>query len=106
MSELRVAVSIGLELRQRVYAHLLRLGPAYFADTQIGDLSYRLTGDIDRVSITINNMLHQSLPSVLQLIVVLGNLKIAPNSQLLVTTVDDLAVSASDRAIAASRIAC
>jgi ATP-binding cassette, subfamily B, bacterial len=70
----KVAVSIGFELRQRLYAHLLRLGPAYFADTQIGDLSYRLTGDIDRVSTTINNMLHQFLPSVLQLVVVLGNL--------------------------------
>jgi ATP-binding cassette, subfamily B, bacterial len=70
----KVAVEIALDLRGRLYAHLLRLGPEYFADVQIGDLSYRLTSDVDRVSGTINNMLHQFLPSVLQLIVVLGGM--------------------------------
>jgi ATP-binding cassette, subfamily B, bacterial len=67
----RAAVAITLDLRQRVYAHLLRLGPEYFAKVQIGDLSYRLTEDIDRVGEIISNMLHQFMPSILQLIVVL-----------------------------------
>jgi ATP-binding cassette, subfamily B, bacterial len=70
----KAALSITLDLRQLIYAHLLRLGPEYFAKTQIGDLSYRLTGDVDRIGTTLNNMLHQFLPSVLQLIVVLGGM--------------------------------
>jgi ATP-binding cassette, subfamily B, bacterial len=70
----KISVEIALDLRRRLYAHLLRLGPEYFADVQIGDLSYRLTSDVDRVSGTINNMLHQFLPSALQLVVVLGGM--------------------------------
>jgi ATP-binding cassette, subfamily B, bacterial len=70
----KISVEIALDLRCRLYAHLLRLGPEYFADVQIGDLSYRLTSDVDRVSGTINNMLHQFLPSALQLVVVLGGM--------------------------------
>jgi ATP-binding cassette subfamily B protein len=68
----KAAFAITLDLRARVYSHLLRLGSGYFAQLQIGDLSYRLTEDIDRIGELINSLLHQLLPSVLQLIVVLG----------------------------------
>ncbi len=67
----KAAFTIALDLRERVYAHLLSLGSGYFAQIQVGDLSYRITGDIERVSDVINNMLYQFIPSVLQLIVVL-----------------------------------
>jgi ATP-binding cassette subfamily B protein len=67
----KAAYTIVVDLRERVYAHLLSLGSGYFVQIQVGDLSYRITGDIERVGDVINNMLYQFIPSVLQLIVVL-----------------------------------
>ena len=68
----KAALDLTLDLRQRVYAHLLHLSLAYFASAKTGDLSYRLTEDIDRVGEVVNKVFHQFLPCVLQLIVLLG----------------------------------
>lgn len=68
----KAALKIALQLRQRVYAHLQRLNLGFFEVTPTGDLSYRLTEDIDRIGEVINKVFHQFIPCVLQLIVVLG----------------------------------
>ncbi|HIK16929.1 MAG TPA: ABC transporter ATP-binding protein [Leptolyngbyaceae cyanobacterium M33_DOE_097] len=68
----KAALSIVYDLRTHVYAHLQRLSSSYFETAQSGDLAYRLTEDIDRIGEVINKVFHQFVPSVLQLIVVLG----------------------------------
>jgi ATP-binding cassette subfamily B protein len=68
----KAALRIALDLRKRVYAHLQQLSLDYFEAAKTGDLSYRLTEDIDRIGEVVNKVFHQFVPSVLQLIVVLG----------------------------------
>ena len=66
------ALGITLELRKIVFNHLQSLSLNYFESAKTGDLSYRLTEDIDRIGEVINKFFHQFIPCVLQLIVVLG----------------------------------
>jgi ATP-binding cassette, subfamily B, bacterial len=66
------ALTIALELRKITFNHLQRLSLNYFATAKTGDLSYRLTEDIDRIGEVINKFFHQLIPCILQLIVVLG----------------------------------
>ena len=68
----KAALAIALRLRKVVYAHLQRLNLNYFQVAKTGDLSYRLTEDIDRIGEVINNFFHDFIPCILQLIVVLG----------------------------------
>ncbi|MGB2925912.1 MAG: ABC transporter ATP-binding protein, partial [Limnothrix sp.] len=68
----QAALKIALRLRVNVYAHLHKLSLNYFEAAKTGDLSYRLTEDVDRVGEVINKIFHQFVPSILQLIVVLG----------------------------------
>jgi len=68
----KASLAITLDLRQKVYAHLQRLNLSYFETTQTGDLTYRLTEDIDRIGEVVNKIFHDFIPCVLQLIVVLG----------------------------------
>ena len=66
------ALTIALELRKIVFNHLQKQSLRYFATAKTGDLSYRLTEDIDRIGEVINKFFHQFIPCILQLIVVLG----------------------------------
>jgi len=66
------ALKIALNLRQRVYAHLHKLDLIYFEAAQTGDLSYRLTEDVDRIGEVVNKVFHQLVPNLLQLAAVLG----------------------------------
>ena len=68
----KAALTIALNLRQQVYTHLQRLSLSYFEATKTGDLSYRLTEDIDRIGEVVNKLFHDFIPSILQLIVVFG----------------------------------
>ena len=68
----KAALAIAFKLRTQVYGHLQRLSLSYFESTQSGDLAYRMTEEIDRIGEVINKLFHQFVPSVLQLIVVLG----------------------------------
>jgi ATP-binding cassette, subfamily B, bacterial len=70
----KVAFAVTLDLRKRVYAHLLQVGSAYTQKLQTGDLAYRLTEDIDRVAEVIYKIFHQFIPCSLQLILILGYL--------------------------------
>lgn len=68
----QAALGIAFDLRNRVYAHLQTLSLPYFETAQTGDLSYRLTEEVDRVGEVINKLFHDATPCVLQLIVVFG----------------------------------
>lgn len=59
-----------LSLRQKVYAHLHSLGLDYFSQAKTGDLSYRLTEDLDRIGEVVNRLSHQFVSCILQLIVI------------------------------------
>jgi len=68
----KAALTIALEIRKKVYTHLQKLNIGYFETAKTGDLSYRLTEDIDRIGEVVNKFFHQFIPCVLQLIAVLG----------------------------------
>jgi len=57
--------------RKQAYAHLQQLNLSYFETAKTGDLSHRLTEDIDRVGEVVNKVF-QFVPCILQLMVVLG----------------------------------
>ena len=64
------ALKVALNLRKQVYAHLHKLNLSYFETAQAGDLSYRLTEDIDRVGEVVNKLFHDFVPCVIQLVVI------------------------------------
>ena len=68
----KAALTITLNLRKVVYSHLQKLSPNYFEVAKTGDLTYRLTEDIDRIGEVVNQFFHDFVPCILQLIVVLG----------------------------------
>ena len=68
----KAALNVTLDLRKSVYRHLQRLSLNYFEVAKTGDLTYRLTEDIDRIGEVINQFFHDFIPCILQLIVVLG----------------------------------
>lgn len=68
----KAALSIAFDLRNQVYAHLQSLSLSYFETAKTGDLSYRLTEDIDRIGEVVNKLFHDATPCILQLIVVFG----------------------------------
>lgn len=68
----KAALFVALDLRKQVYTHLQRLNLSYFETAQTGDLTYRLTEDIDRIGEVVNKVFHDFTPCVLQLIVLLG----------------------------------
>lgn len=68
----KAALTIALEIRKKVYSHLHKLNIGYFETAKTGDLSYRLTEDIDRIGEVVNKFFHQFIPCVLQLIAVMG----------------------------------
>lgn len=67
---IRASLDVALDLRQGVYAHLHSLGLDYYERHKTGDLSYRLTEDIDRIGEVIYKMSQQFLSCVLQLIAI------------------------------------
>ena len=68
----KAALTIALDLRKRVYSHLQKLSLGYFETAKTGDLTYRLTEDVDRIGEVVNKFFHQFVPCILQLIVVLS----------------------------------
>ncbi|MBT9316552.1 ABC transporter ATP-binding protein [Leptothoe spongobia] len=67
---IRASLAAVLELRKKVYAHLHKLSIDYFASAKTGDLSYRLTEDIDRIGEVIYKMSQQFISCVFQLIAI------------------------------------
>jgi ATP-binding cassette subfamily B protein len=68
----RAALEVAFNVRKDVYTHIHQLSLPYFERSQTGDLSYRLTEDIDRIGEVVLKLFHDFLPSMLQLIVVVG----------------------------------
>jgi len=68
----QAALKVAMDLRVNVYAHLHSLDLDYFAESRTGDLSYRLTEDIDRIAEMVGKFFHQFIPSILQLIFILS----------------------------------
>ncbi|MEN9518756.1 MAG: hypothetical protein RLZZ381_1344 [Cyanobacteriota bacterium] len=68
----KASLNAALKLRTAVYSHLQKLSLNYFEMVKTGDLTYRLTEDIDRIGEVINQFFHDFVPCILQLIVVLG----------------------------------
>lgn len=67
----KAALNIALALRKATYIHLQKLDLSYFETSKTGDLTYRLTEDVDRVGEVVKKLFHDFVPCVLQLIVVL-----------------------------------
>jgi ATP-binding cassette subfamily B protein len=67
----QAALQVALKLRVQTYAHLQKLSLAYFEKAQTGDLTYRLTEDIDRIGEVVKRLFQDFIPSMLQLVVVL-----------------------------------
>jgi ATP-binding cassette subfamily B protein len=68
----KAALFVALDLRKQIYRHIQRLNLGFFETAQTGDLTYRLTEDIDRIGEVVNKIFHDFIPCVLQLIVVLS----------------------------------
>ncbi|MBW4665035.1 MAG: ABC transporter ATP-binding protein/permease [Chroococcus sp. CMT-3BRIN-NPC107] len=66
----QAALKVALNLRKQVYTHLHKLNLSYFETTQAGDLSYRLTEDVDRVGEVVNKLFHDFVPCVFQLVAI------------------------------------
>ncbi len=66
----KAALKVALNLRKQVYTHLHKLNLSYFETTQAGDLSYRLTEDVDRVGEVVNKLFHDFVPCVFQLVAI------------------------------------
>ncbi|MDJ0773025.1 MAG: ABC transporter ATP-binding protein [Mastigocoleus sp. MO_167.B18] len=66
----KAALRVAFNLRKQVYAHLQRLNLSYFETAKAGDLSYRLTEDVDRVGEVIHKVFHDLIPSSLQLVAI------------------------------------
>jgi ATP-binding cassette, subfamily B, bacterial len=66
----KVALKAAFNLRTQVYAHLQKLDLAYFEKAKSGDLSYRMTEDIDRVGEVIHKLLHDFIPCLFQLVAI------------------------------------
>jgi ATP-binding cassette, subfamily B, bacterial len=81
----KAAFAVALDLRKQVYAHLQRLNLSYFETAQTGDLTYRLTEDIDRIGEVVNKFFHDFVPCTLQMVVLLVYL-IYLNWQLTIAT--------------------
>lgn len=67
-----ISLRIVYDIRVRLYRHLHRLGVDYFEKAATGDLTYRLTEDVDRIGVMINSSFHRLIPSVLTTFAVIG----------------------------------
>jgi ATP-binding cassette subfamily B protein len=66
----KAALRVAFHLRKQVYSHLQKLNFSYFETAKAGDLSYRLTEDVDRVGEVVHKLFHDFIPCVLQLVAI------------------------------------
>ena len=81
----KASLQVVLELRKQVYRHLHTLDLDYFAGARTGDLTYRMTEDLDRLGEVVLKFFHQTIPSVLTILSVLAYM-VYLNFTLTVTT--------------------
>ena len=66
----KAALRVSFTLRKEVYTHLQKLNLSYFETAKAGDLSYRVTEDVDRVGEAVHKLLHDFTPCALQLVAI------------------------------------
>ncbi|MBW4445776.1 MAG: ABC transporter ATP-binding protein/permease [Spirirestis rafaelensis WJT71-NPBG6] len=66
----KAALRVAFNLRKYIYTHLQKLNLSYFETAKTGDLSYRLTEDVDRVGEVVHKLFHDFIPCVLQLVAI------------------------------------
>lgn len=66
----KAALRVAFHLRKQVYSHLQKLNLSFFETAKAGDLSYRLTEDVDRVGEVVHKLFHDFIPCVLQLVAI------------------------------------
>ncbi len=66
----QTALRVAFNIRKNSYSHLQKLNLSYFETAKAGDLSYRLTEDIDRIGEVVNKIFHDFIPCVLQLLAI------------------------------------
>ncbi|MCX7595348.1 MAG: ABC transporter ATP-binding protein/permease [Fischerella sp.] len=66
----KAALRVAFHLRKQVYSHLQKLNLSYFETAKAGDLSYRLTEDIDRIGEVVHKLFHDFIPCALQLVAI------------------------------------
>lgn len=72
VNAIKAAQNTVLAVRKRVYANLQQLDIDYFANAQTGDLTYRITEDIDKIGEVITKMSQQFIACILQIIAFTG----------------------------------
>lgn len=72
VSAIKAALDVVLAIRKKVYANLHQLSVDYFMRSQTGDLTYRITEDIDRVGEVVTKLSQQFIACVLQIIILTG----------------------------------
>ncbi|MBW4698949.1 MAG: ABC transporter ATP-binding protein/permease [Aphanocapsa lilacina HA4352-LM1] len=70
----KAALQAITDLRERVYAHLQSLDLASFASQRTGDLTVRLTSDIDKLGEILRRFFNQFIPCVLTIVAVVSYL--------------------------------
>jgi ATP-binding cassette, subfamily B, bacterial len=70
----KAAFNIAYDLRRRTFGHLQSLSLSYFETAPTGDLTYRVTEDVNRVGDAAHKFFHQFVPCILQLVVLLSYL--------------------------------
>ncbi|WP_460205276.1 ABC transporter ATP-binding protein [Scytonema sp. NUACC21] len=66
----KAALRVAFYLRKQVYTHLQKLNFSYFETAKAGDLSYRLTEDVDRIGEVVHKLFHDFIPCFLQLVAI------------------------------------
>ena len=72
VSAIAASQNIALAIREETYANLHRLNVDYFAGSQTGDLTYRLTEDIDKIGEVVTKLSQQFISCILQIVVLTG----------------------------------
>jgi ATP-binding cassette subfamily B protein len=67
---MRASLDVIFDLRVAIYRHIHRLGLTYFERHGSGDLTYRLTEDIDRIGEVLFKVSQQFISSLLQLVAI------------------------------------
>jgi ATP-binding cassette subfamily B protein len=66
----KAALRVAFHLRKYIYTHLQKLNLSYFETAKTGDLSYRLTEDVDRVGEVVHKLFHDFIPCIFQLVAI------------------------------------
>ncbi len=72
VSAISASQNVALAIREETYANLHRLNVDYFARSQTGDLTYRLTEDIDKLGEVVTKLSQQFISCILQIVVLTG----------------------------------